>query len=78
MGLGCSDGLEEISGDAVYNCVGEFPPGRSMNLWIKGVQVRGVGVVADIKVMHSTEESAVADEFLARFVERLEEELLKR
>ena len=46
-----------------------------MFLWVKGLEVKGVGVVADVKVIHGTEDSAKADELLSNFFELMDAEM---
>lgn len=77
MGLEYEDEKEEANGKAVYTNVAQVKRERgTMFIWIKGLEVESVGVVLDVKVIHGTDESAVADELLSRIMESLERMLV--
>lgn len=69
-----ADREEIFRGNRVYTSVSILSKTSDMYLWIKGVPVENVGVIAEIKVIHSTEESAMADGFLAEIMEELQKE----
>ncbi len=66
---------ELLASSELYTCVSRLPFADDTYLWVKGVQVK-VGVVVDVKVIHRTEESAIADEFLTKFLGMLESKSL--
>jgi len=73
LGLKSKDGIESVSGKATYTSVSQVD--NNTFLWVKGLEVKGVGVVADVKVIHGTEDSARADELLSNFFELVSVEM---
>jgi hypothetical protein len=73
LGLKSKDSIESLSGKAIYTIVSQIDD--NMFLWVKGLEVKGVGVVADVKVIHGTEDSAKADELLSNFFELMDAEM---
>jgi len=73
LGLKNKDSIESVSGKAIYTSVSQIDDNTF--LWVKGLEVKGVGVVADVKVIHATEDSARADELLSNFFELVEADM---
>lgn len=69
---------EEIRGLMVHTCIAPDWPRPPFTLWLTAKQFEGVGVVVDAKIFHSTDSSAEADEELSRFMERLQEDVVKQ
>ncbi len=70
------DSEEQIKGTRVYTNVANFDSSNgSLDLWITGSEVQGVGSIFDAKMFHPTEQSAEADERLSNFVEKLQKEI---
>jgi len=67
------DAIETVNGIAVYTNVASLSKIDEFTLWVKASQFEGVGVLLDVKVFHTTERSAKADEELSRLVAELED-----
>lgn len=63
------DAVEQVRGLPVYTAIAPLKDG--MTAWFKVTHFEGVGVVVDAKLFHSTDQSAEADELLARFLGQL-------
>src|SRR6266851_460280 len=61
--------IEEANGAPVFNAVASVAVGEGMELWIAASEKQGVGCKLELRVFHAIEESAEADEYLARFSE---------
>jgi hypothetical protein len=70
-GLHHEDAVEETNGAAVFNAAAPVPAGDGMELWLSASEKQDVGCKLEMRVFHSIEDSARADEYLARFSERV-------
>jgi hypothetical protein len=71
QGLSHREALEEANGAPVFNAVASVAVGEGMELWIAASEKQGVGCKLELRLFHAIEESAEADEYLARFSERV-------
>ena len=69
QGLSHREALEEANGAPVFNAVASVAVGEGMELWIAASEKQGVGCKLELRLFHAIEESAEADEYLARFSE---------
>lgn len=67
------DATEKVKGITVYTNIASSFGDEGFTVWLKASQFEGVGVLLDVKIFHSTEYSAAADEELSRFTAELEE-----
>lgn len=70
-GLPHQEAVEETKGAPVFNAVAPVAAGDGMELWLSASEKQGVGCKLEMRVFHSIEDSARADEYLARFSERV-------
>jgi len=70
-GLRREDALEEANGSPVYSAVAPVADGEGMELWMIATEKQGVGCKLELRLFHAIEESAQADEYLARFSARV-------
>lgn len=68
------DAVEDADGRRVYNALALVPAGGGMELWVAAGERQGVGCQIEVRLFHSLEESAQADEYLAELVSRLVDE----
>jgi hypothetical protein len=66
QGLSHREALEEANGAPVFNAVASVAIGEGMELWIAASEKQGVGCKLELRLFHAIEESAEADEYLAR------------
>jgi hypothetical protein len=65
------DAFEEASGAPVFNAVVPIAAGEGMELWLSASEKQGVGSKLELRLFHAIEDSALADEYLVRFRERV-------
>ena len=70
-GLHHEDAVEDVNGAPVFNAVAPVAAGDGMELWLSASEKQGVGCKLEMRVFHSLEDSARADEYLARFSGRV-------
>jgi len=70
-GLHHEDAVEDVNGAPVFNAVAPVAAGDGMELWLSASEKQGVGCKLEMRVFHSIEDSARADEYLARFSGRV-------
>jgi hypothetical protein len=63
--------FEETNGAPVFNAVVPIAAGEGMELWLSASEKQGVGCKLELRLFHAIEDSAEADEYLARFRERV-------
>ncbi len=68
-GLSHEDAIEEANGSPVFSAVAPVAAGEGMELWMIASEKQGVGCKLELRLFHAIEESAQADEYLARFSE---------
>ena len=67
QGLSHREALEQADGAPVFNAVASVAIGEGMELWIAASEKQNVGCKLELRLFHAIEESAEADEYLARF-----------
>ena len=70
-GLPREEALEEADGVSVFNAIASIAAGEGMELWLSASDKQDVGCKLEMRVFHSVEDSAQADEYLARFSGRV-------
>ena len=70
-GLAREDAIEDADGDPVFNAVAPVAAGEGMELWLCASGKQGVGSKLELRLFHALEDSAQADEYLARFSGRV-------
>ncbi len=70
-GLGRQAAYEEADGAPVFNAIIPIAAGEGMELWLSASEKPGVGCKLELRLFHVLEDSAQADEYLARFRERV-------
>jgi hypothetical protein len=70
-GLHHEDAVEETNGAPVFNAVAPIAAGDGLELWLSASEKQGVGCKLEMRVYHSIEDSARADEYLACFSDRV-------
>ena len=71
------DATETLNGITVYTSIASSFGGGKFTVWLKASQFEGVGVLMDVKIFHSTEQSAAADEELSGLMAELEERVAR-
>lgn len=74
LGLRYQDAVEDAEGRRVFNALAPVPAGGGMELWVAAGERQGIGCQVEIRLFHSLEESAQADEYLAEIARRLIDE----
>jgi hypothetical protein len=70
------DDMERLRGKNIYTNIAELQPEGQMILWLTATPLEGVGILLDIRIIHTTELSAVADEQLTLLVEEIQSRLV--
>jgi hypothetical protein len=70
-GLRHEHAREEANGGPVFNAIAPVSAGEGMELWLCASEKQGVGSKLELRLFHAIDESAQADEYLARFREHL-------
>jgi hypothetical protein len=70
-GLGHEAAFEEANGAPMFNAVAAVAVGEGMRLWLCASEKPGVGCKLELRLFHTLEDSAQADEYLTRFRERM-------
>ncbi len=65
LGLPAEEAVEDVRGQRLYSVVAGVPLGEGMELWLVVSEVAEVGCKVETRLYHVTEESALADEYLA-------------
>jgi len=70
-GLRHEDAFDEANHAPVFNAVASVASGEGMELWLSVSEKQGVGCKLELRLFHTIEDSAQADEYLARFRARV-------
>jgi len=78
LGLRPERAVEDVKGKEVFNAVAKILVGEGMDLWIWAAEEQAVGVKVEMRLFHALEESAQADEHLAKFAQVLADRIVER
>ncbi len=70
-GLRHQEAVEEANGAPIFNAVAPVAAGDGMELWLSASEKPGVGCKLELRLFHTIEDAAQADEYLACFRERV-------